>query len=82
MVKLLGHYKICHKYVGMLEVYEFLVEKIKVRVKKEYFRERRKILKSRLNGGDLVQEVSNGEMTSLRTCSASFISWRSVSCRT
>ena len=44
-----------YKYLGILEGDKFLEEKIKLNVSKEYIRRiRRKVLKSKLNGGDLV----------------------------
>ena len=43
-----------HKYLGILEADKFLEEKMKLNVSKEYTRRLRKILKSKLNGGDLV----------------------------
>ena len=48
---------------------------MKLKVSKEYFRRLKKLLKSQLNGGDLVQEV-NTWVVSLSRYSAAFISWR------
>ena len=44
----------CYKYLGILEADKFLEEKMKLRVSKEYIRRLRKVLKSKLNGGNLV----------------------------
>ena len=48
---------------------------MKQKVSKEYFRRLKKVLKSKLNGGNLVQGVNNWTMSLLRY-SAAFISWR------
>ena len=47
-----------HKYLGILEADKFLEEKMKLNVSKEYIKILRKILKSKLNGGDLVSGVN------------------------
>ena len=41
-------------YLGILEADKFLAEKLKLNVLKEYIRRLRKVLKSKLNGGNLV----------------------------
>ena len=64
-----------YKYLGILEAERFLGEEMKLKVSKEYFRRLKKILKSKLNGGNLVQEV-NTWAVSLLKYSAAFISWR------
>ena len=46
-----------------------------MKVSKEYFRRLKKVLKSKLNGGNLVQGV-NTSAVSLLKHSAVFISWR------
>ena len=43
------------KYLGILEADRFLGEEMKLKVSKEYFRRLKKVLKSDLNGGNLVQ---------------------------
>ena len=48
---------------------------MKLKVSKEYFRRLKKILKSKLNGGNLVQRVSTWVASPLRY-SAAFTSWR------
>ena len=48
---------------------------MKMKVSKEYFRRLKKALKSKLNGGNLVQGVNTWAMSFLRY-SAAFISWR------
>ena len=47
-----------YKYLGILEADKFLEEKMKFIVSKEYIRRLRKILKSELNGGNLVHGVN------------------------
>ena len=44
-----------YKYLGILEADKFLEEKIKLNVPKEYIRRLRKVLKSKLIGGDLTR---------------------------
>ena len=48
---------------------------MKLKVSKEYFRRLKKVLKSKLNGGNLVQGV-NTWVVSLLRYSATFISWK------
>ena len=63
-----------YKYLGILEADKFLEEKIKLNVSKEYIRRLRKVLKSKLNGGNLVHGVNTWAVSLLRY-SAAFISW-------
>ena len=42
-----------YKYLGILEAVKFLEEKMKLNVLEEYIRRLRKVLKSKLNGGNL-----------------------------
>ena len=42
-----------YKYLGILEADKFLEDKMKLNVSKEYIRRLRKLLKLKLNGGDL-----------------------------
>ena len=65
----------CYKYLGTLEADKFLEEKMKLNVSKEYIRRIRKILKSKLNGGNLVRGVNTWAVSLLRY-SAEFVSWR------
>ena len=64
-----------YKYLGILEVDNFLEEKMKFNVSKEYIRRLRKVLKSKLNGGNLVRGVNTWTVSLLRY-SAPFVSWR------
>ena len=63
-----------YKYLGILEADKFLEEKMKLNVSKEYIR-RLKVLKTKLNGGNLVHEVNTWAVSLLRY-SAAFISSR------
>ena len=47
-----------YKYLEILEADNFLDEKIKLSVSKEYIRRLRKTFKSKLNSGDLVRGVN------------------------
>ena len=47
-----------YKYLGILQAERFLGEEMKLKVSKEYFRRLKKVLKSKLNGGNLVQGVN------------------------
>ena len=62
-----------YKYLGILEDDRFLGEEMKLKVSKEYFRRLKNVLKSKLNGGNLVQGVNTWAVSLLRYSSA-FIS--------
>ena len=47
-----------YKYLGILKADIFLEEKMELNVSKEYIRRLRKVLKSKLNGGNLVRGVN------------------------
>ena len=64
-----------YTHLGILEAYKFLEEKIKLNVSKEYTRRLRKVLKSKLNGGNLVRGVNTWAVSLLRY-SAAFVSQR------
>ena len=64
-----------YKYLGILEADKFLEEKMKLNVSKEYIRRLRKVLKSKLNGGDLVRGMNAWAVSPLRYSTA-FVSWR------
>ena len=64
-----------YKYLGILEADKFLDEKMKLNVSKENIRKLRKVLKSKLNGGNLVRGVNTWAVPLLRY-SAAFVSWR------
>ena len=64
-----------YKYLGILEADKFLDEKMKWNNSKEYIKRLRKVLKSKLNGGNLVRGVNTWAVSLLRY-SAAFVSWR------
>ena len=64
-----------YKYLGISEPDKFLEEKMKLNVSKEYIKTLRKLLKPKLNGGNLFRGV-NTWAVSLLTYSAAFVSRR------
>ena len=64
-----------YKYLGILEADKFLGEKMKLNVSKEHIRRLRKVLKSKLNGRNLVCGVNTWAVSLIRY-SAAFVSWR------
>ena len=64
-----------YKYLEILEADKYLEEKMKLSVSKEYIRGLWKVLKSKLNGGNLVRGVNIWAVSLLRY-SAVFFSWR------
>ena len=64
-----------YKYLGILVADHFLEEKMKLNVLKEYIRRLRKVLKPKVNGGNLVRGVNTWAVSLLRY-SAAFVSWR------
>ena len=75
MVKLSSQDGESYKYLGILEADKFLEEKMKLNVSKEYIRRLRKVLKSKMNGGNSVRGVNTWAVSLLRY-SAAFVSWR------
>ena len=73
-----------YEYLGTLEADKFLEEKVKLNVSKEYIRRVKKVLKSELNGGNLVLGVNTWAVF-LSRYSVAFVSWRKsevkVNCR-
>ena len=64
-----------YKCLGILEADKSFEEKIKLNVSKEFIRGLTKILKSKLNGENLVHGVNTWAVSLLRY-SAAFVSWR------
>ena len=64
-----------YNYLGILEADKFLEAKMKLNVSKEYIRRIRKVLKSKLKGGNLVHGVNTWAVSLLRYSTA-FVSWR------
>ena len=59
-----------YKYLGILEPDKFLEEKMKLNVSKEHIRRLTKVLKSKLNGGNLVRGVNTWALSLLRYSTA------------
>ena len=55
-----------YKYLRILEADRFLGQEMKLKVSKEYFRRLKKVLRSKLNGGNLVQGVNTWPVSLLR----------------
>ena len=64
-----------YKYLESLKIDKLLEEKLKLNVSKEYIRRLRKVLKSKLNGGNLVRGFNTCAVSLLRY-SAAFVNWR------
>ena len=64
-----------YKHLEILEADKFLEENMKLNVSNEYIRRIRKVLKSKLNGGNLFRGVNTWAVSLLRY-SAAFVSWR------
>ena len=64
-----------YKYLAIIEADKFLEEKMKLNVSKEYIRRLRKVLKSKLNGENLVRGVNTWAVSRLRY-TAALVSWR------
>ena len=69
-----------YKYLGILEADRFIGEEMKMKVSKEYFRRLKKVSKSKLNGGNLVQGI-NTWAVSLWDIQQHPLIRRNVSCR-
>ena len=65
----------CCKYLGILEADKVLEEIMELNILKKYIRRLRKVLKSKLNGGNLVCGVNTWAVSPLRY-SAAFVSYR------
>ena len=63
-----------YKYLGSLQADKFLEEKMKLNALKEYIRRLRKVLESKLDGGNLVCGVNTCAVSLLRY-SGAFVSW-------
>ena len=63
-----------YKYLGVLEVDDIRHSEMKDGIRKEYFRRLRKILKSKLNGGNVIKAI-NSRAVSLVRYGAGIIDW-------
>ena len=59
-----------YKHLGILETDKLFEEKMKLNVSKEYIKRLRKVLKSKLNGGNLVHGVNTWAVSLLRYSAA------------
>lgn len=70
-----------YKYLGILEADSVKSLEMKEKVKKEYLRRVRKILESKLNGGNLMKAINTWAISLLRY-SAAFIDWNIAEAQT
>ena len=63
-----------YKYLGVLEAEEVKQEQLKNILKKEYKRRIRKVLQSKLNGGNMIKAINTWAVSLLRH-SAQFVNW-------
>ena len=63
-----------YKYLGIMEADQILRKEMKEKVKKEYFRRPKKVLKSKLNGGNSITAINTWAVALLRY-SAAFLKW-------
>ena len=64
-----------YKYLGILEIDNVKHEEMKEKLKREYIRRVRSILKSKLNGGKIIQAI-NARAVSIIRYGAGIINWR------
>ena len=55
-----------HKYIGELESDKIKMEKMKLKVRQKYYRKVNKVLKSSLNGGNIVKAINAWAVAALR----------------
>ena len=63
-----------YKYLGILKSDRFMYEEMKTKLSKEYFRRLRKLLKSKLSGGNAIKGINTWTVSILRY-SAAFTDW-------
>ena len=63
-----------YKYLGIMKADQILRKEMKEKVKKKYFRRTKKVLKSRLNGGNSIAAINTCAVSLLRY-SAAFLKW-------
>ena len=63
-----------YKYLGVLEADKVMVNEMKDKVKKEYYRRVRKVLETKLNNGDVLKTIHNWAV-SVVMYSAAFLGW-------
>ena len=62
------------KYLGVLKADEVMVNEMKGKVKKEKYRRMRKVLKTKLNSGNVFKAINTWEVSVVRY-SAAFLGW-------
>ena len=63
-----------YKYLGIMEADQILRKEMKEKVNKEYLRRTKKVLKSKLNGGNSIAAINTWAVSLLRY-SAAFLKW-------
>ena len=63
-----------YKYLGVLEADEVVVNEMKYKVKKEYYRRVRKVLETKLNSGNVFKAINTWAVSVVRY-SAAFLGW-------
>ena len=63
-----------YKYLGALKADEVMVNEMKGKVKKEKYRRMRKVLKTKLNSGNVFKAINTWEVSVVRY-SAAFLGW-------
>ena len=63
-----------YKYLGLLEAGEVMVNGMKDKVKKEYYRRVRKVLETKLDSGNVFKAI-NSQAVSVVRYSAAFLRW-------
>ena len=63
-----------YKYLGILEADNFKCKEMKNNLTKEYFRRVRKLLKTKLNGGNVIKGINTWAVSLLRY-TAAFVDW-------
>ena len=63
-----------YKYLGVLEADEVMVNEMKDKVKKEHQRRVRKVLKTKLNSGNVFKDINTWAVSVVRY-SAAFLGW-------
>ena len=64
-----------YKYLGIMEADQILRKEMKEKVNKEYFRRTKKVLKSKLNGGNCITAINTWAVSLLRY-SAAFLKYK------
>ena len=64
-----------YKYLGILEADKIRMGEMKVRVRKEYYRRIRKLLTSKLNGGNMIKAMNTWAVAAVRY-TAGIVDWK------